>query len=232
MLIVFFMVVIINNFRKSVRHQKETLKVIFATQENERQRIAQDLHDNHGAMLSTIRLYIESLSESVSEKEIEELSLKAQNHIDSALSNLKETVHHLVPKNLVHNGWISEIDELIKVIQNNSKIDISLIVEGTKKKYPSLVELNFYRMVQELLNNSLKYAKASKIQITVDFDTPYLSVYYNDNGIGLDMNSFKKGFGFKNMQARVAAYKGFFDMKSEPGKGIFFKLIFEEKYLI
>lgn len=232
MLIGFFMVVIINNFRKNVNRQKETLRVIFETQENERKRIAQDLHDNQGAMLSTIRLYIESLSEANSEKEKEELRMEAQKHVDSALSDLKATVHHLIPKNIIHNGWLSEVKDLIQVIEKNNKLAISFVIEGNPKNHSPVIELNFYRIIQELLNNTLKYAEAQKIEITIDFTATHLSIYYNDNGKGIDLSSFKQGHGFKNMNARVAAYKGFFDMRSEMGKGTFFKLIFEEKNLI
>jgi two-component system NarL family sensor kinase len=225
------MVVIINNFRRNLKRQKETFKVIFETQEKERQRIAQDLHDNQGVMLSTIRLYIESLSDA-DESEKEEIRLKAQAHVGHALVDLKETVLNLTPKSITHNGFIAEINDLAKVVQLNNHISVSLVVDGTMKRYSPQLELNIYRILQELLNNTLKYAQATKIEITVHFNPTHLSIYYNDNGIGFDSQNFKSGHGFKNMNARVAAYKGFFDIRSEERKGSHFKIIFEEKNLI
>lgn len=226
------MIVIVNNYKKNKSRQEETLKVIYQTQEKERLRIAQDLHDNLGAMLSTIKYYVTAMSSQSDTQKSEALNISALSHLDKALLDLRETVHDLIPKNIAENGWLGELNELLQNLKDNGSIDTNLEVEGEIPRYPAEIELSIFRIVQELINNSLKHAQAGKLNFLIHHHAGTMSIYYDDDGLGFDIKEAVKGYGLKNLNARTTLYGGFFDVKSEVGKGSFFKIIFDEKLML
>ncbi len=215
-----------------MRRKEEALKLIYATQEKERNRIAINLHDNLGAMLATIKYYITKLSESTDTSTTQSLHNSAIHHVDKALLDLHTTVHDLIPKNISNNGWLGELKELLVTIHKTSNLLTNIEVEGEIPRYGEAAELNLFRIVQELLTNSIKHAKATKLSFLIHQHKSSLSIYYNDDGIGMNPVENKNGFGLMSLKARTTLYHGFFDIKSENGKGSFFKIIFEEKYLL
>ena len=210
-----------------ILHQKEQLHAVIITQEEERKRIAQDLHDDISSKLNIVSLNSYLLnSENLSTAEIKEITDNIINLTAKALDNSRKIAHNLLPPVFDKFGLHAGIEELcdefessksVKVIyQNNLKFD-----ENDKDKH-----LHIFRILQELMNNSLRHGKATEITITFNDDNGDKTCFYNDNGIGFDSQTTEnqKGLGMKNIYSRISFVDGTISINSKTGSG--FEAIF------
>jgi two-component system NarL family sensor kinase len=191
-------------------------RLLVTNLENERRRLARDLHDGVGPLLTTIKLYIQNKIDSGEHKE----SLKEM--IDTTINEIRQMTNVLMPTSLDKFGIGATLHSYIENIQKS--IEASIRFEDLTKEEESLIskeqEINIFRIVQELINNSIKHSKATKIRISLtEFDN-FLSLYYFDNGTGFDLNKVNLGSGIKNIKERVEIFDGTLQIEST-GKTIF-----------
>ncbi|MDY8136080.1 sensor histidine kinase [Aquimarina sp. 2201CG5-10] len=200
-----------------------SIRAMIEGQEDERKRIASDLHDRLGSMLSMVKLHYQSV-----EKNIEHLNISNQRQyskanllLDKACAEVRNIAHNMVSGTLTKFGLIAALDDLKDSLEDNNTVNIDLIVHGFKNRLEQKNEINIYRIIQELISNVLKHANASEIVIQLIFNQNGLNLIVEDNGNGFEVNNISKdgGMGLKNVLSRVDEIKGELNIDSSLDKG-------------
>lgn len=204
-------------------YQMELLNSSIQIQEVERKRIASDLHDSIGSMLSATKLYLKQLQPQQVESEIQLIKKESLSLIEEIILNIREITHNLAPQSLERFGLISAIEDLVSKI-NDLNIVVVSFEFNDNRRFSSDQETALYRIIQELLNNSLKHAQARQIHIETFFLGDQLRINYMDDGIGFKMTQLKdyanKGFGLRGIENRINLLHATFDIQTEEGKGV------------
>lgn len=206
-----------------IAHQKELLHSIIITQEEERKRIAQDLHDDISSKLNIVSINSHLLkTPGLTFDESSEISTNIFNLTKKALDNSRRIAHDLLPPVLEKFGLHAGIEELCVEYNSNKLINASFTSFTELDKINSDKQLNVFRILQELMNNSLKHGKAKNITIIFESNSNLITCKYNDDGIGFDMNDVKnqKGLGMKNIESRISFLNGELKMISSEKKGM------------
>jgi signal transduction histidine kinase len=209
----------INQLQKK---QAEQIKTMVATQEDERERLSRDLHDDVGTRLSAIKLYISSLGKKLEENQVTEAKAMAANSarlIDETMSDVRKMLLNLSPQVLEEFGYTTAVEVLVGKINETRMLDFDLVMFGLKRGLPKHHELVLYRITQELINNVLKHAAASRVSLQVGHRDEKIILMMEDNGKGFDIHAHKNGYGLKNLEARTQLLKGHMEIDSQPGKG-------------
>lgn len=194
------------------QHQHELLKSSIQVQEDERKRIASDLHDELGAALSISRMHLVQLEQ---QNGMDNQSLlvalqNIRNLTESSLASMRRISHELMPPNLVTFGLINTLTDFAN--SANQTKNITLSIEGNEIVFiPWEIELGLYRISMELINNTLKHANASIATIEITETETELVYRYQDNGKGIQKEkkaTFQAGLGHKSIEARVIAMNG------------------------
>jgi len=199
---------------------------IIKAEEEERGRLAKDLHDGLGPLLSAAKLYIESLKYNTNKKHNKETFDKFNELIDESIISAREIANNLSPHILKNFGLIAAIKALSNKILVSENLNIN-IRSKLDIRIDENIEIVAYRLIAELINNTLKHAKASTIDIDIDIDNNDLLINYADNGIGFNVKkalTIPSGLGFSNIVNRIEILNGKFDINSHPNKGSVFKI--------
>lgn len=218
-ILMYFIITAIRYQRRSMRLHKEKIQAEIDTLENERKRIASDLHDELGPLLSAVKLQINNL-ETTDPADLQ-LIEKSSLHIDTIIKKLREISNDLMPNTLMRKGLKIAIEEFIDNSQEASKLPVKFICEPDMQLEQDK-EINLYRIVQEITHNTIKHAKATMLIIKISIQDNRLFLMTADNGIGFDY--FHKirdniGLGLRNLQSRTEVMGGEFTCVAEPGKG-------------
>lgn len=205
-------------------YQKELLKTSILSQEEERSRIAKELHDDVGAMLTTTKLYFGQITPDLSSEELSNITDKMSGFLDDMIQDVRSISQNLRPVVLEKLGLIEAIESLVQTINDPGKIKVDYSNSTTKTIIKSQ-ELNLYRIIQELITNTLKHAEATSIKIQLRNEENTLVIIYEDNGKGLDQKnlSHKKGLGLKNIESRLSVLSGNIDFLPS-GQGMKIKI--------
>lgn len=198
-------------FELQYQHQRQLLKQSIDVQEEERKRIAQDLHDELGAVLSIARMHLVHLEGIQTEKENRQGLQQARTLTENALLTMRRISHELMPLQLQKYGLIKTLEALAKQINDANKISVELLTPEDEARWSKPAERGLYRMIMEMINNTIKHAQADRIQITIHQSLDHLVVTYADNGTGLPENH-SKGLGLQNIDARINALGGTFEI--------------------
>ena len=207
-------------------HQKEIIESIIVTQEKERKRIAQDLHDDISAKLNVINLNANLLKEgNLTAEEYTIVNNGILEATDKTLESARKIAHNLLPPILEEFGFKAAIEELIGDFNKSKKINIAYNINYPKAFLVPQNELHLFRIIQELINNTVKHGKANNCALKISPTGKQLNFDYSDNGIGFNKNDkdSKKGLGMKNIESRVSLLKGNHHIKSKAGEG--FKIV-------
>jgi PAS domain S-box-containing protein len=204
--------------------ERKLLNAIISTEETERNRFSQDLHDGLGPMLSTVKLYFQWLAETndtIKRKSITKIGIQ---NIDDAIQTLREISNKLSPRILNSMGLIPALKYLINKFNETQKIKININC-SIEKRYDSQIEVTLYRILAELINNTLKYANAQIINISISHDltNKILYVSFSDDGIGFNLDDViinKKGMGLYNIKQRIETLNGTINFDTEIGKSL------------
>ena len=203
------------------RVQQDRFRVVIETEDKERKRIAQELHDGLGQMLSTVRLLVSDMDETNTEPKVVR-SLKV---LDTTIEEVRTISHSMMPIQLINSGLTAAIKELAEMINATNKISIKLITE-IDLILDEGVSIAIYRAVQEIINNSIKYSEASQISLSIAQERKVLRVIITDNGKGFDTKriSESKGIGWSNIYSRMELIDGVVSIYSKMGEGTTVKL--------
>jgi len=198
--------------------QTDLLKAVFETQESERKRLAEDLHDSVGQVLSAIKLNLHRL-EKVNTDNPQPLLADTRQLTDECIQEIRNIIHNVLPPVLTDYGLEEALAGLCLKIEQTTNVQVKL-----KKKFDDVrlkpeIELAFYRIAQELFSNAIKHAEATDINLTITKEDGWLVLEFKDNGKGFAMNEVKHGFGLKNIESRVQLINGEVNVYTKPKNG-------------
>ena len=217
---------IINEVTRLKEMETDSIQSIIAGQENERRRIAREIHDGIGPLLSSSKLEIDAfIDEFVDPKNkiAEEKLVNIRQTLDSVTNDLRDLSHHLIPRLLEEFGLYSAFNNLITKLNNSIKSKVEFYCNfGLEIRFERDLELNLYRCGQELVNNVVKHAKASEILVQLIKHEQSIVLMVEDDGIGFqqhETNMGDYGIGLTNIETRVRTLKGEFIIESRENKG-------------
>ncbi len=212
-LIVLFLVIVLWQRNKIAIARKQ--KAL----EEERNRISRDLHDNLGAQLSTVRMFIGSLRKGKQHEDISGIVDQSISMLDSSISDLRNVMEEMQTPMLTQYGYIAATEALANKINQLHGTTFTLTHHKMEQRPDERTEHQLYRITQELVNNTLKYAAAKSITLDLLRRDDALVLMYEDDGIGFDPKTVKKGNGLGNIETRVKLLGGTVEFDSMPGAG-------------
>lgn len=204
-------------------YQQELLRVQIQAQEEERKRIAHDLHDELGAVLSIMRMHLMVLEQQPegTTGNWQENILNIRHLSETAMASIRSISHRLMPPQLESFGLLAALESVTEQLNNTGEIQITLNSYSSLDELPWLVNLGLFRIIMELINNTLKHAAATTVNISFTEQQPYLICHYQDNGKGLPLTGTGKGLGHKSMEGRVNVLSGKLNMGNNPEGGFY-----------
>lgn len=199
--------------------EQDILRISIETEEKERKRFARDLHDEIGPMFSTLKLYSTVLAKTDDKQKKENLLLEVNEIVEEAVQLIKNISADLTPELLEHFGVISALKLFTSKISANTDVKIFVETNDENKRISEHQEVNIYRILKELVNNSIKYSKANTIKIQVMFEPQKVSLSFSDNGIGFDFHEYvqksNSGNGINNIIQRTNSMNGTYKVLSK-----------------
>jgi signal transduction histidine kinase/predicted ATPase len=205
-----------------IEAQKDAhLKELVQMQEKERKRIASDLHDSLGSMLSSVKLRLNGLEESFSRDFPDKTSRfdGSMNLLNDAIQEVRRIAHNMSPVSLSRFGLKAALQSFLEQIGTSQQMEVDLQILGFEERLPDYIEVGVYRICQELVQNVIKHAGASLMRIQLINHMHTLNLIVEDNGKGMNQDDISSGFGFNTIQSRINLFKGTFAVESQRGKG-------------
>ncbi len=218
------MMVALNDVTRFKEMEAESLRANIQGQENERSRLAKEIHDGIGPLLSTLNLYLESL-----QPDIQQCSPDAQQRYESMsklLNMLSRETRNisraLMPIAVEDFGLVAALEDMVEKVRGGAKLQVHFYTSGLKTRLNHEAELGLYRVVQEFLNNTIKYARAHSVNIQLIRHKESIVLTYEDDGKGFNFTGTfpSGGFGLRDIQARVKALGGNFTLDATSGRGM------------
>ena len=206
-----------------LQYQKEQLHAIIITQEEERKRIAQDLHDDISSKLNIVSLNSHLLtSPNLTEEETIEITANIIALTTKALENSRKIAHNLLPPVFEKFGLNAGVEELCEEFESSKSVKVYYKNEIDFDEKDIDRHLHVFRILQELMNNSLRHGRATEIWIAFKSLDGINTCNYEDNGVGFDSQNSEnqKGLGMKNIDSRISFLKGTIEINSQINDGI------------
>ena len=202
----------------SRKHDQLVKKAMITGQENEKYFIGRELHDNVAQLLVGTKLALSQIKGS-NPKEAQMLK-ETKQYLDDSIMELRYLSHNLAPASFKSDNFIQTIDGLLKTINKEGRFKITKSYDHIDQtKISSEIKLNLYRILQEQLQNIIKHAEASAIEINLRLDDHCIKLHIGDDGVGFDTSKPKEGIGIQNIITRTESFSGVFNLRSSPGKG-------------
>ncbi len=210
--------------------EKMLQQAVLQAQEEEKKQLAMELHDNLGQILAATNIQVSLLNQKLTSKEKQKEAKYIEQLIKTAIDITRKTSHQLMPQELTHLPFDQILKNLVKMFESpDLKIKISIGKSIVELIQDNRVKLNLYRIIQELLHNTVKHSGAKKANIKLRSEDHFLILEYSDDGKGFDMKNIKEGIGLKNIRLRSLSLGGDFKITSGRGKGFQFRLMFNPK---
>jgi len=215
---------------KMIQDQElNAVNAALAGQEEERSRIASELHDRLGHILSIAKLNFTSLQEGISslENRNKENYHQVASMLDEATHEVRRISHDLYGSSVVNFGLVTALRQLASAVSASNNLHVEFNAYNVPLNIEPEKQMNIYRIAGELMSNTIKYAKASRIDVQLLIRDGSLILGYEDDGIGFDAQRLESasGIGFRNIQARLQKINGTYTLESKPGKGMFFEAV-------
>lgn len=219
--------IIKDKIESELKEQRVRSILILEGQEEERRRISRDIHDGIGQQLTALKFTIENINLEPNMPTREENVKEAQKMLNQVIREVRRVSFNLNPSALSDYGLVPVTRRFCA--EANRLSDKTVIFEnktGFLNRMDKSIETNLYRIIQEAVNNAIKYSKSDEIRVEFSHKAHYLNVDVIDNGVGFDFQNYRKseskdgtGLGILNMQERTYYINGTFELSSEPGKG-------------
>ncbi len=209
--------------------EREILSTVIQTEERERERFAKDMHDSVGPLLSTIKLYVNELKSSTLEEEERKEFVKITNEIlDESINSIRTISNNLMPRVIHKYGLIKALESFCEKVNKTNKININLSNSNFSERLDQNLELILFRVITELITNTLKHANAKTIDVELEKSSNKILMNFKDDGIGFDidkiMSSEHLGMGLKNIISRIKSINGNYSFISFPDNGFQIKV--------
>jgi two-component system NarL family sensor kinase len=203
--------------------QKQQLKIAKAMldgEELERERVARDLHDGLGGMLAGVKINLSGWANAHPDVLYDKDFTRTVTHLDSSITELRRIARNMVPDTLLKFGLETALEDLCEFYMRDG-LQISCELFNIQKNIPMNIQLNIYRIIQELISNSIWHAQAQNILMQCSQNEGTVFITFEDDGCGFDpaLLSEKKGMGMNNLKNRIAYLQGKFELLSAPNEG-------------
>ena len=205
--------------QERVRAEKRVINAIVTTEEKERKRFAEELHDGLGPLLSTVKMSLSTLIEKIKDSPEADILNNTNHLVNEALNTLKDISNNLSPHVLSNFGLASAIAAFTAKINQTGAVEIDFKSNMEGLRLENDKEVVIYRAACELINNSVRHSGASRIEIELNKHEKFITLQYNDDGRGFDSNTLSnedpKGMGLSNIETRVKSVDGVFILESK-----------------
>jgi len=220
---------VVRNIGTRKETEREILSTVIRTEERERERFAKDMHDSVGPLLSTIKLYVNELkSPNLATEERADFVNQTNEILDEAITSIRTISNNLMPRVIHKYGLIKAIESFCDKVNKTNKISIQFDMKNISERLDQNLELILFRVITELITNTLKHANAKKINIVLEKIGNKIIMIFKDDGIGFDidkiMNSEHLGMGLKNIISRIKSINGDYHFISFPDNGFQIKV--------
>lgn len=206
-------------------YQKDLLQASLVSEEQTRERIARDLHDEVGATLSTTKLYLAQLKGSPDLAHAHEIATQANELVARTIQNIRLISKDLSPAVLTNMGIGQALRDIVESINASKAVQVHLDCDAAIPRFDKIKELMLYRIAQELLNNSLKHAEPKHISLVLRcYEGKRIMFTYQDDGKGFDTTGTHKGLGLKNIESRTDILGGKATFFSKENEGVRFEV--------
>ncbi|MBC8488148.1 MAG: tetratricopeptide repeat protein [Bacteroidetes bacterium] len=230
LILIFFILFISQRNKRKAQAEKDSaiimerekgLKAVFNAQEEERKRIAKDLHDGIGQQISAIKMYFQNFAKGIIETkpELKEDILKVEKMVTDTGTDIRNISHQMMPKALLELGLVDALEDLLENSFFKTNVKYSFETFGLKKRLPSNVEIALYRIAQELFNNIIKHSGAKKVDVQLMKMESHCILIVRDDGRGIPESEASYGIGMLNINNRLSTINGNLNMDSGKGKG-------------
>ncbi len=205
--------------------ERKILRKVFETEEKERSRFAKDLHDSLGALLSAVKLKLSVLeNENINRQESLKIVKRCKDLITTAVRTTREIANNIRPYEIGDLGLVAAINNLCNQIQIDGKLNIKVLTDNLSGTFDREIEIIVYRIINELINNTIKHSDAKNISIKLFDLFNKLFLVYTDDGKGFDIQKVNSnnmnGMGLKNMINRIKSINGKCEINSSVGSGV------------
>ena len=234
-LVVFIFLFLLLYQRRALRYQADVQRLesekqqaltraVLATQEDERRRLATDLHDSVGQVLSAVKMNLSRLEKqhakaAAPDPAYLDMFAATQGMVNDSIGEIRNIIRNILPPVLRDFGLVEAVRDLCGKIQQNTGIAVQFSYDGEPFRAKPDSEVMLYRVVQELFNNALKHAKATELTVSLIRRGGVLTVHFADNGVGFDKRHVTNGLGLRGMEGRIQLLKGEILVDSQPGQG-------------
>lgn len=214
-----------NTQQLEAAYQKELLHAGVLAQEAERKRMAIELHDSIGGLLSTTKIYLSNISQEISSGQFQLFKDKALQALNENIGEIRTITNDLMPQSLENLGVVVAARDLTGKLTELKNIKVAF-TNNADIRFEKDREKALFRILQELINNTLKHAAARQVAIGFYFDPRRLVVHYQEDGEGFDREVYekegkmRKSFGLKTMESRMAFLGGKMQYTTAPGQGV------------
>lgn len=213
---------------KEIEHQEQLLFSSIQAQENERERIARELHDEVGSKLNIINLGIHRVIKSKEEGSLnDETVTELFDVIGNTIDATRNIAHDLLPPTLERFGIQVALEELCENYQKTTGVNVYFeVCQDEAPLKDNKIALNVFRVTQELMSNTFKYANANSVELKLWMEKSQIRLTYSDNGKGFDLKNknYQMGLGLQNIESRMRMIDADYNFESSKGKGMFFQL--------
>ena len=199
--------------------QTDLMSAVFETQENERKRLAEDLHDSVGQVISAMKLNLHRLDKNCVSESAQPLMAETRKLADQCIDEIRNIIHNVLPPVLIDYGLIDALRGLCAQVEKTTNVKVYLTKNVADVRFEPEIELAFYRIAQELFSNAIKHSSASVISVILSNDDGWLVMEFKDNGTGFNIDKVKHGHGLKNLESRVKLLKGEINTYTKPQNG-------------
>lgn len=210
---------------QKLNHQKQNTEIVILAQEEERKNIGKELHDNINQLMAFAKMMLDTARNS---PEIRDVCVnKSYEGINMAIEEVRKLSHTLVPPTFSDaKHFIDAVNDLVANIHLAGKINIAVDMAANlrDKLTDKKIKLTFYRIIQEQINNILKYSKATCATIALQITHNKYRLIISDNGIGINLGKKQNGIGLRNIESRVEVHSGTMKIISAPGEGCTLKI--------
>ncbi len=205
--------------------QQALTRAVLETQEGERRRLAVDLHDSVGQVLSAVKMNMSRLEKQQArlanppDDAYQEMFGATQGMVNDSIGEIRNIIRNILPPVLRDFGLVAAVRDLCEKIQTNTGIAVQFSYDGEPFRAKPESEVMLYRVVQELFNNALKHAQASELTVSLVRRGEQLTLTFSDNGVGFDSKKVANGLGLRGMESRIQLLKGELRLDACPGEG-------------
>jgi PAS domain S-box-containing protein len=218
--------IIVRDITERKTLEKKLFETMINTEEKEREKFAGNLHDEVGPLLSSLKMYISLLAQTEDKKKKEYITPQIQTLIKEAITSVREISNDLSPHVLNNYGCVAAINSFIDLKRDFIKIVFSQNLENIR--FVQSIEIVVYRIVKELVNNTIKHAKALNVEIKMFEEDNFIKLFYKDDGIGFNMDESANlpsgSIGLLNIMSRVKTVNGKYKIESSKGSGFKFEM--------